>query len=234
MTSSIVQSFQGPFQYDFNYLSGIIIQAVNGATRGLRRQKPGIEKVLNELQQNLSSQASILSVPTDMYTNITSITDKLTKVREARVLVSKLAEVLAETEAFLEDEREGEIGNVVIAVRRAAVRKNPAVVALFEETIRYHGQLALRAHKTRRKNKSVAEGNTSTSTSTGTSPVTTEGAGTRTGSGTATGSGGATGTSTTTGTGTGIGTGSGTGAGSGTGSGTGTGVTTTPVTPTAP
>jgi hypothetical protein len=52
-----------------------------------------------------------------------------------------------------EDEREGEIGQMVNSVRRAAIRKDPTIVALFEETIRYHGQVAVRAHKTRLKNE---------------------------------------------------------------------------------
>jgi hypothetical protein len=68
-----------------------------------------------------------------------------------------MAEVLEETEAYLEDEREGEIGLIVSAVRGAARRKDSTVLTAFEETARYHGQIALRAHKTRRKNAEQAE-----------------------------------------------------------------------------
>lgn len=164
MANSIVQPFHGSLILNLQHLEGIVIDAIAGATRGLRRQKQGIEKVLHELQHNIQSHASTLGIAPDAYDRIANLTDQLTKIREARVHVSKLDEVLMETEAFLEDEREGQIGLVVEAARRAAIRRDPTIVALFEETIRYYGQIALRAHKTRRKKEHQAEAETKPAT----------------------------------------------------------------------
>jgi hypothetical protein len=155
MANSIVQPFQGDVVIDLQPIKPVLIDAVPGATRGLRREKSGIEKALSEIKQNIPPSADLLGVSPAIGERAAVLTERLALIREARARVDKLAEVLAETEAFIEDEREGEIGHIVSSVRRAAIRKDPAVVALFEETIRYHGQIAMRAHKTRLKNQQV-------------------------------------------------------------------------------
>lgn len=152
MASKLVQPHQGDHVINLQHLQGHVIDAAKGATRGLRRQKPGIAGVLVELSVNIPAHAETLGLPADTYTQIETTTERLEQVRAARTLIAKWAEVLEETEIFLEDEREGQIGHVVNAVRGASRRKDPSVVASFEETIRYHGQIATRAAKTRRKN----------------------------------------------------------------------------------
>ena len=134
------------------HLQGHVIDAAKGATRGLRRQKPGIAPVLTQLSTNIPAFAETLGLPADTHTQINTVTERLEQVRAARTLIAKWAEVSRRPRIFLEDEREGQIGLVVNAVRGASRRKDPGVVASFEETIRYHGQIATRAAKTRRKN----------------------------------------------------------------------------------
>lgn len=153
MASSIVQPYQGDLVVDLQPLKGVLLDAVHGATRGLRREKPGIEKALSEIKQNIPAHAEILGVTPNICEHAAALTERIALIRKMRVQIDKLAEVLAETEAFTEDELEGDIGLIVNAVRRASIRKDPTIVALFEETIRYHGQHALRAHKSRLKNE---------------------------------------------------------------------------------
>jgi hypothetical protein len=83
---------------------------------------------------------------------------KLARVRAARLLVDKAAEVLAETEAVLEDQREAEIGVVVDSVKSAGRRKDASLLAPFEKTIRYNAQVGVRAAKTRKKNAQQSAG----------------------------------------------------------------------------
>lgn len=157
MANSIVQPFTGDLVVDLKHLDGVVVDLIPGAMRGLRREKDGIQKALGEIQKGIPVHAATLGVAGDAHDRVNTLTDQIEKVRQARVLIDKMAEVLEETEAYLEDEREGEIGLVVNAVRRAARRKDPAVLAAFEETSRYHGQIAARAHKTRRKNAEQTE-----------------------------------------------------------------------------
>lgn len=57
-----------------------------------------------------------------------------------------------ETEADLENAREGDIALVTKAVQTAAQHIDPSVVASFESTLRYYSQNAVKAVATRRKN----------------------------------------------------------------------------------
>jgi hypothetical protein len=166
MANSFVQPYKGILNPDISHLDGIVVDLGHGTMRGLRRQKAGILKVLGEIQQGIPVHAVTLGVAPDIHDRISALTDKIEKVREARVIIDKLAEVLEETEAYLEDEREGEIGLVVNAVRGAGRRKDPSVLTSFEETRRYHGQISARAYKTRRKNAEQAEADAEAETET--------------------------------------------------------------------
>lgn len=152
MANSLVQPYPGPFAIDLRKLNGTLVDVVPGGTRGLRREKTGIAGVLSELQKGIPLYTSTLGISAGLYDRIEAQTASLEEVREAKVQVRKLAEILDETEAAIEDEREGDIGSVVKAARDASRRKDPSIVAAFEQTIRYHGQNAARAHATRRKN----------------------------------------------------------------------------------
>lgn len=156
MANSIVQPFTGDLVLDLKHLDGVVVDLIPGAMRGLRREKDGIQKVIGEIQKAIPAHAVTLGVVGDTHDRVNTLTEQIEKIRQARVLIDKMAEVLEESEAYLEDEREGQIGLIVNAARQAARHKDPAVLAAFEETARYHGQIAARAHKTRRKNAEPA------------------------------------------------------------------------------
>lgn len=157
MANSIVQPYIGPISPDLTPIKDILVDLAAGTTRGLRREKDGIENVISELQNRIPANASTLGVAPDIHQRVLTLTEQLDQVRKARVIIDKLSEILEETEAYLEDDRENEIGLVVNAVRGAARRKDPALIVAFEETARYHGQVGVRAHKTRRKNAEQAD-----------------------------------------------------------------------------
>src|SRR5205085_3502232 len=74
------------------------------------------------------------------------------QIREARLIVAKAAEVLAESEAYYEDQRETLLSLIVAAVRTSARQKDDSLRAAFEKTLAYKAQIAMKAVKTRRKN----------------------------------------------------------------------------------
>jgi hypothetical protein len=152
MANLLVQPYSGPHSIDLSPLDGILKDVNAGGTRGLRREKPGIEKVENEIKANVPLFTEILSPIGDMPGRFDAVTQKLAKIRAARVIVDKLAEVLAESEAYYEDERENEVSVLVNVARDAARRKDPNILTAFEETFGYYSQIASRAVKTRRKN----------------------------------------------------------------------------------
>jgi hypothetical protein len=151
-----IQPFEGPFVLDYQNLSGVLIDAADGATLGRRREKNDWEKANLELTSRLPIHAAALRVAPDLGDQITTLNDRIAQVRALKVQAEKLVEVLGETEVVLEDEREGLVGLVVDSARKAK-RNDPGLMVAFQEAIRYHGQLGKRAAKTRWKNLEAAE-----------------------------------------------------------------------------
>lgn len=157
MSNSDHQLFEGPYLIDFQNLSGFLYEVAEGGLQGLRREKTGWDKVNHELTTKLPTHADALRVAPDLGTQLTTLNTRIGEVRALKVVFSKVFEVLKETEVVLEDEREGIVGLVVDSARKAAKRKDPGLMVVFEETIRYHGQIGKRAAQSRRKNEAAAE-----------------------------------------------------------------------------
>ena len=68
-----------------------------------------------------------------------------------------MVEVLKESLALKVNDREAEIGTVVDSVRKGAKKVGPSIEPPFERTVQYHGQIALKAANTRKKNAAAAE-----------------------------------------------------------------------------
>lgn len=170
MANSMVQPFTGPLTVDLQHLDGIVVDAAEGAMRGARREKEGVDKTLKELDGSIPKHSSAIGLAPDVLTRIQTATERLASVRAARIIVGKLVEVLEETQICLEDEREGDIGLVVGAVRRTGTRE-PGVLVHFEETIRYHGQIGVRAAKARRRALEEAAEEDEAETPTGPAPL---------------------------------------------------------------
>jgi hypothetical protein len=122
----------------------------------LRSEQPGVEEVVQELSQNVPALGSKAAISTDIYAHFVECNDNINKVRAARAVVGKLAEVLEESEAYYEHEREADISLIADAIRSAARRKDESIRASFEKTLKYNAQTAQKAVKTRRKNAEAA------------------------------------------------------------------------------
>jgi len=148
--------YTGPASIDLSSMLGFLYDLGNGGTRGLKREGEDLHGVETELAASMSTYGADVGIAQAVYDRFLLTTTRIQQIRAARQVVDKMAEVLAESEAKLEDEREADIGIIVAAVRTAARRKDSSLLAFFEKTIQYHGQAALRGVKTRRKNAEAA------------------------------------------------------------------------------
>jgi hypothetical protein len=144
--------FTGQTIIDVSSMSAYLHDVAAGGMRVLKREQEGFSDVTSELAESFATYAGQVGVAQAVYDRFLLNTSRIQQLRAAREIVDKLAEVLEESEAKLEDEREADIGIIVSAVRKAAQLKDASLLAPFEKTIRYHGQVGLRAMKTRRKN----------------------------------------------------------------------------------
>ncbi|AKT43700.1 hypothetical protein [Chondromyces crocatus] len=148
--------YGGPLSIDLQRFEGVLVDHNQGALRGMRREQEGFADVETELERVVPLLGDALGVAAPVHLRIATRTALLKELREVKHHVDKLAEVLAETEASLENERETDIGLIASMARLVARRKDPSVLALFQHTIRYNSQISLRGAKTRRKRAAEA------------------------------------------------------------------------------
>jgi hypothetical protein len=156
MANESVQPYTGPFAVDLQPLSAILVDLKPGAMRFLRSEQEGLGEVVEELKQNVPTLGAKAAISPDVYAHFVACTQNLDKIRAARAFVDKLAEILEESEAYYEHEREADISIIADAVRSAARRKDDSIRAPFEKTLKYNSQTAEKAVKTRRKNAQAA------------------------------------------------------------------------------
>jgi hypothetical protein len=157
------QPYTGPFVADLTVLAPKLIDLPPGGKANLRTEKEGMDDVVTELNVAVPSAAGAAAgVPMDAYKVFVETTEDIAKIRAARAVVNKMAEVLEETEALKVHERENAVGLMVDAVTSSARRKRDrSLLAPFEKTIAYNGQTANKAAKTRKRNaeaKKAAKG----------------------------------------------------------------------------
>lgn len=150
------QTYTGPMAIDVTPIAGLLIDLPPGGTQRLRREQDGIEGVVEELDIAVPKHGGAAGITSELYTRFKTCTEELEKIRAARHVVDKLAEVLRESEAYKEDIREGFVSIMCKAVKSAAQHDARSIAAPFEKTLKYNAQRAEKAVKTRRKN---AEGN---------------------------------------------------------------------------
>lgn len=143
------QLFVGTLVADVTTLGDKLFDLPPGEMQRLRREQEGMAEVVSELE----STASTLPAAAAPYAEFVEKTATLQKIRAARVIADKISEVLAESEAKHEHERENALSMLVDVVKSTAKRTgDKAVLATFEKSVAYVAQTGVKAAKTRKKN----------------------------------------------------------------------------------
>ena len=149
--------YTGALVVDATPLKDNLVDYAPGAQVGLKHEKPGIDDVLEELDRAKSGALAAAGIALDVVTRIETRTTRLAEVRAQISNARKLFEVLTETEADLENAREGDIAIVARGAQTATQHLDAGTAAHFEATLRYYSQIADKAVATRRKNAAEAE-----------------------------------------------------------------------------
>lgn len=153
MSKGTDQPYTGQLKFDVTPVAAILYDLPPGALRGMRRQQAGMSEVIAELADAIPTLGAVAGVPEDAYKRFVENGDKAEQVRRYRLALEKIAEVIAESEALYEDQREHALSQIVDAVKSTAKRnRNEGIRAPFEKSIRYTQQAAEKALKTRKKN----------------------------------------------------------------------------------
>lgn len=158
MANDSIQPYTGPQTIDLAEIVEFLVDLAPGALRGLRREQQGMASVVSELAAGVPALGVKAGISSDVYASFKKTHEIIVKIRAARLVVDKLAEVLLESEGYYEDQRESDITLIAAAVRASARRRDQSIRASFEKTLTYNAQVAMKGIKTRRKNAAEAEG----------------------------------------------------------------------------
>ncbi|EYF07102.1 hypothetical protein [Chondromyces apiculatus] len=150
------QPYVGPVTLDITSIGPRLKDLPPGALRGMRRAQPGLAEVLVELATNMSSLGAAAGIGPELQNELEQCNQTLEDIQAVKAVVDKWTEVLDESLAFYEHEREGTIGQIADAVKSSARRKDESLLAPFAKTVAYNAQVGLRAVKTRRRNAEAA------------------------------------------------------------------------------
>ena len=147
------QAYMGPLTADLSPLKAKLVDLPPGGMNLLRAERAGIDAVNAELSSIDPTLLTAAGVPQDVVVGFGERTASLAEIRDARTRIDKMAEVLRETEAKLEHERENDISVIAESVKTMArLKGQPALLAGYDNTLKYAAQTAKKAVKTRTKN----------------------------------------------------------------------------------
>jgi hypothetical protein len=145
--------YTGSITLDLTDVKDDLVDLPPGAMKGIRTEHGGIDKVIAELAAAMPAHGDAANIPALVYQRFVKRTTLLGLLRGHEVDLEKALEVVRETRAKTENDREDDLSIMVGAAQDTARRaKDPGLVAPFEETIKYNGQVADKAAATRKKN----------------------------------------------------------------------------------
>jgi hypothetical protein len=145
--------YPGPFIFSLEDVRERLIDLPEGAMRGLRAKQAGIDGVMSELLTSVSAHGEEAGVSLRVYARVVDGTNAIDLLLSHEQALQKGLEVVRETRKKCEHDRENDISIIVDAVKSTAQRTgDKALLAAFERTIKYNGQIAEKAAQTRRRN----------------------------------------------------------------------------------
>ena len=165
-------AYTGPVKVDATAVAPILIDLPPGAKRGLRTAGAGIAGVLTELAAAMPTNGAAAGVSAAVYAAMVTNSTSIAELTALLAVAAKLAEVLDETMALLDDQREQQLSQIADAIRSTAKRtKNAGIEAPFQKTLAYKAATADKAVKTREAKKAAAAAPTTTTTPAPTTPA---------------------------------------------------------------
>lgn len=150
--------YAGPLQIALDDCKDDLIDLPPDTLVRLRKVKPGIENVRSELQNSIPAHGESAGIVGTVYSRFVKETTLVDKLRIHEAELEKALEMVRESRAKAEHDRENTVAQIVDSVKSTSARTgNGHILAPFEKTIDYHRQVAVKAAQTRRKNKQAPQ-----------------------------------------------------------------------------
>ena len=148
----------GELSIDASEVQGFVVDLATGELRGVRREQGGYGAVVQELLSNQATVGSRAGVMKEDLQKLQRCDERIAIVRRYLGPARKLAEMLTETEAVLDEERHQIISTIAASVdQRSRQKDNGDLKGKYEKTRAYRSASAKKGQKTKRKNEQAAQ-----------------------------------------------------------------------------
>lgn len=143
----------GALSVDCSFLASFVVDLPPGARRGLRVEQEGFGDVVNEILANQAKHGEEAGVTKSDHEAFAQANQRIAQIDAFLPAARKLVELLVETRAVPDDQRQRQAFAIAEAVEgRAKIQKSGHLLAKYERTRAYRSAIGLKAVKTRRKN----------------------------------------------------------------------------------
>lgn len=143
----------GALAVDCTTLKAFLVDLPPGARRGLRAEQDGFGDVIAEILSNQVEIGDKAGVTKNDIEELSLANERIAQIDVHLPAVRKLLEILEETRAKIDDQRQRQINAIAGAVEgRAKALSDPTLLAKYEKTRTYRSAVALKGAKTRKKN----------------------------------------------------------------------------------
>lgn len=148
----------GELVIDTSDLAQYIVDLPPGGLKGLLAKRDGFDNVIAEIIANQPLYGGKAGITGEDFTNIQTSNEVIAKIEARLPAARKLVELLEETLAYHEDQRQRQVYAIGKSVEiRANMHKNPELLAKYESTRRYRSAIAFKGVRTRLRNQAAAE-----------------------------------------------------------------------------
>lgn len=150
----------GELHIDASDLASFIVDLQDGATRGMRTEQENFPEVLGEIAANQASLGDKAGITASDYGDLQLANERIAQIDVFLPAARKLVEVLEESRARLDDQRQRAVHGFARSVEdRAKTRDDGAtLLAKYEKTRAYRSAIGVKALKTRLKNAKESAG----------------------------------------------------------------------------
>ena len=156
----------GDLKIDVTALAGVLVDLPEGEMRGMLVERDGFVEVLAEIVANQAQWGGKAGVTAGDFAELQQANDVLAKIGAYVPAVRKLLEMLEESYAKYDDQRQRFVYALASGVERRAKARDDggALLAKYERTRAYHSAIGLKAAKTRRRTAGGGDAGSSSTT----------------------------------------------------------------------
>lgn len=148
----------GSLVVDARVLKDVVVDLPRGAMQGMRTEQPGYEDVVLEIVSNLRALGVESGVAEELVDRLLNFDQQVALIDQILPAALKLVEILGETRAHVDDQRQRLVRAIAeIVEAHAKAMQNPSLLAKYEKTRSYRSASGIKAAKTRNKNIALAQ-----------------------------------------------------------------------------